>query len=99
MARKQGLSILLGVWLDYLSEVTSRISNIPAIKHRLLLFQNLRSRRGADVEVINRALQNENDLLRFQLNDLICREKNQVKSSSPDFYQGTSIAWSLRFTD
>lgn len=31
------------------------------------------------VNVISRTLRNENDLLRYQLNDIIAREKNQVR--------------------
>lgn len=30
--------------------------------------------------VVARTLRNENDLLRYQLNDIIAREKNQVSS-------------------
>ena len=34
--------------------------------------------RSAQAEMMEKSLQQENDILRFQLNDLINREKNQV---------------------
>jgi hypothetical protein len=44
------------------------------------LFQSTRcrNRNGEGADVIARTLGNENDLLRFQLDDIIAREKNQV---------------------
>lgn len=35
--------------------------------------------RSTEAETMAKSLQQENDILRFQLNDLINREKNQVR--------------------